>query len=1045
MKKGLKTALRSVAALLILIIAAAVTVVLLFLYNKPLVKNLLVRQLNKRPGMSVSVGKLDYRLFPFRLDIEAAAVVMEDALMRLEASVQGMTVTGDLKKLYRGEKPAFEAVIIRGADIKFEQKAVSGEQVDLEGLVEQAAGFLDYAGRIALERCGVRVHAAGGSLQADGLDLKIVRSAERPGFFLELEAPAVRAAGGNGAFESVTGLKASASLKPAPSLAANLRLTLFRPNLSAAAFERPLTFDSVSADLDAIWRLKENSLYVSKYVLRVPGLAEADGAVSASFGEAIRLDTYSSLKTASLKALVALAGDRLPEQLKGLDFDSDLTVEGRFSLAGGEARFDVQALLDAGRFRTAVSGIPLRGGFRARLTASGTPEDIRVAGSLEASLAGFSTAGATFGDSTLDLSFKATPRAVKVDRARFRSNRFAYVLSEEKRWEFDRLEAAFQTAFDPGRRRVTLRSAEVRLAGLPPVTLSGWAGLAGGVTGDMTLEIRGLAVPKARELLAEFIPARLSGWEAGGNIDLTAGAKRLSAGSEEWKAAVSLALKGAAFNDPEFTMAGEKLEPKLELAGAFDPAKQSLAFSGRLVLSAGESLLKSFYVSWDRNPVEATLQGLFFPGESRFEGLSARVFFPTIGELNVHGSGRLGPTAALELDSDFKLAAGPLLALYSQAGAEKGSQLKMSGKVSGRADISVGGAGTKVSGRTAVSLERLEKPAAKLTLEDLSCDIPFILDLRREEAGRQESGDLPEKGRLSLGKLRTPLLAFDGVEAALAAGPNRFKLEPLALGLFGGRLEFGRIALFIDPAGRAFTGRASMRLDELDLAGLPFASGEVRLTGKARLVFPEIELSRERLGIRGQGELRVFGGLIQLSNFAVDKPFSESRRVSLDVDIVDVDLKKLTDEVPFGEVTGIIRGEVRELTFSYGQPERFYLKIESVPRKGVPQTFSLKAVDNLTILSSGERASAGTSPLWMRFVRGFQYRKLGIVSTLHNDTFTLNGTIKEGGIEYLVKKPLFFGINVINRMPDKKISFREMMDRISRVGQSETGSKSKGG
>ena len=74
----------------------------------------------------------------------------------------------------------------------------------------------------------------------------------------------------------------------------------------------------------------------------------------------------------------------------------------------------------------------------------------------------------------------------------------------------------------------------------------------------------------------------------------------------------------------------------------------------------------------------------------------------------------------------------------------------------------------------------------------------------------------------------------------------------------------------------------------------------------------------------------------------------------------------------------------------------------------------------------------------MKFSRGFRYKKIGIRSTLRNDTFTLNGTIHEGGVEYLVKKPALFGINVINRMPDKKISFKEMMSRLERVGQSES-------
>ncbi|MCK7478220.1 MAG: hypothetical protein M0C28_13045 [Candidatus Moduliflexus flocculans] len=108
-----------------------------------------------------------------------------------------------------------------------------------------------------------------------------------------------------------------------------------------------------------------------------------------------------------------------------------------------------------------------------------------------------------------------------------------------------------------------------------------------------------------------------------------------------------------------------------------------------------------------------------------------------------------------------------------------------------------------------------------------------------------------------------------------------------------------------------------------------------------------------------------------------------------------------------------------------------------MPRKGVAQTFSLKAVDNLTVLSSGQQASAGTGGFWMRFIRGFRYQKLGIVSTLRNDTFTLNGTIREGGIEYLVKKPALFGISVVNREPDKVISFKEMTGRLKRVGQSD--------
>jgi hypothetical protein len=247
----------------------------------------------------------------------------------------------------------------------------------------------------------------------------------------------------------------------------------------------------------------------------------------------------------------------------------------------------------------------------------------------------------------------------------------------------------------------------------------------------------------------------------------------------------------------------------------------------------------------------------------------------------------------------------------------------------------------------------------------------------------------------------------------------------------------GGISLDIDPEARMFHGRTSLRLMDLDLSRLPIASPQVPLTGKARLDFSEIDILPGRITSSGRGEVDIFGGRIVLRNFAVADPFSRSRAISFDVDLLDLDLKKMTDVVPFGEVTGILRGEIKDLTLSYGQPERFSLNVESVKKKGVPQTFSLKAVDNLTVISSGEKASMGSNQFWMRFIRGFRYARIGIVSTLKNDTFTLNGTIKENGVEYLVKKPALFGINIINRMPKKNISFKEMMNRLSRVGQSD--------
>ena len=67
------------------------------------------------------------------------------------------------------------------------------------------------------------------------------------------------------------------------------------------------------------------------------------------------------------------------------------------------------------------------------------------------------------------------------------------------------------------------------------------------------------------------------------------------------------------------------------------------------------------------------------------------------------------------------------------------------------------------------------------------------------------------------------------------------------------------------------------------------------------------------------------------------------------------------------------------------------------------------------------------------FFRKFPYQKMGVHATLENDVFRVNGTIREGGNEYLVKRGGFSGVNIVNQSPDNRISFKDMVKRIKRV------------
>jgi len=183
------------------------------------------------------------------------------------------------------------------------------------------------------------------------------------------------------------------------------------------------------------------------------------------------------------------------------------------------------------------------------------------------------------------------------------------------------------------------------------------------------------------------------------------------------------------------------------------------------------------------------------------------------------------------------------------------------------------------------------------------------------------------------------------------------------------------------------------------------------------------------------GELTgdLFGGRLDIRHVTVGRPFSAGREIGADVSVRLIDLERFSAALGVGRITGRLSGSVEGLRVAYGQPVAFHLRMESVPTKGVSQSVSLKAVNSIALVSTGSALSGLGSSFMTTFFREFPYEKIGFECSLENDVFTVRGLILEDGVEYLVKRHFFAGIDVINRNPDNRIGFSDMVERAKRV------------
>ncbi len=314
----------------------------------------------------------------------------------------------------------------------------------------------------------------------------------------------------------------------------------------------------------------------------------------------------------------------------------------------------------------------------------------------------------------------------------------------------------------------------------------------------------------------------------------------------------------------------------------------------------------------------------------------------------------------------------------------------------------------------------------KVLLDGLSARVFYPL-----RADRCEQGLVRWKG-IFLGALipkeifKSPSkIRLAGRELPVTICEDRASFGPLTLDTGNGTISLQKASFLFS---RGTLNLKGLRLDKLKIHQLLKA---VPISVSVDGYLPDAHFVGDRLVFSGEVKVHIADGLVTIKNIWLE-PYAAIFRWGADISFKHINLKKLSEKTSFGLVTGAVKGWVKDLVMSGGQPEQFDLLIKTDESVDVPKKISIKAIENLSILGGG----GGSVSFLGQLFKEFSYSKIGISCRLKNDIFELHGLYKKGNKEYLVKRGFFGGVNVINMNPKGKISFRDMLDRLERIGES---------
>ena len=521
-----------------------------------------------------------------------------------------------------------------------------------------------------------------------------------------------------------------------------------------------------------------------------------------------------------------------------------------------------------------------------------------------------------------------------------------------------------------------------------------------------------------------------NGWSATGAIDV---AVRLEPAEGGPRLAATAALERIGITSPAGDVMGQNLAGEVDLEALLvrDPR-----MNADLVLRGGEALLGTVYLDLAKDPLDlrvgGTRAGPEVYEELLLEGGSAR-----FGRLRIEGkarreSERWRHQGRLAL-RDARL--GPIFRTFLRdplaASQPDLAGLEMEGAAGVALSFSGTGEAADLTGSLRLRVRDLHRGEEPPVLSGLDIDLPISYSFGAANPGHPAPSDAAKWGRLRLEKIRLSGQELGPLEAPVILVPNRLHLgAAIDASLYGANLSLRRIQVD-DPLSAGFRIRMAAELDGLDLSRI--AGDNSMLQGRLAGILDPVTIDRERVTASGNLTGDLFGGRLDVTRVTVERPFTAGREIGADVNVDRVDLERFSAALGVGRITGRLSGEIKRLRVAFGQPVAFDLKMESVPAKGVNQSVSLKAVNSISLMSTGSALSGMGISLIAKFFREFPYEKIGFGCGLKNDVFTVRGLIHQDGVEYLVKRRFLTGIDVINGNPDNHIGFSDMLERAKRV------------
>ncbi len=487
---------------------------------------------------------------------------------------------------------------------------------------------------------------------------------------------------------------------------------------------------------------------------------------------------------------------------------------------------------------------------------------------------------------------------------------------------------------------------------------------------------------------------------------------------------------------------GSKMGENFNLAGHLDMTNGEaniFSASGSLKIEEGQLLWGKFFGDFKSQKPSIDFDGDYFVRQDELRLRKLDLSLVNVGQVGASGTlQQISQTPIVSLQvNGTNIQSASVFDFFIRETLSRSYPILDRLTLGGRLDLTAQVAGTlenlSVDGNLQVRRGSLRVKSDKWQVGPINLALPFRVGL--PAATREGISAKIPAGTLTIESLRFGLESIPEIKIPVSLWNNTLRLgQPIRLSIYGGTIEI-RDLTWADLIGDPQAFSLTIEAKDLQLQRLTESLGWYRFGGTLSGSIPKVEMAGNVLRSKGQIEIGVFGGHVQVSTTEIENPFSSLPAIKLNARFQEMHLEQMSETFAFGRISGILEGTLSDLIIADGQPSQMQVDVRTVARSDSSQWISVEALDQITMLSSGANGSLIYGGI-AGFFDEFRYSNMGFKATLRNDKLTLRGVESSDGKEFLVVGSLLPPtVNVISHA--REIGFRDLVKRLEQIQRSD--------